>query len=78
MTSQKLPNSGYLVIGMQGGRGPANVPEEMRGALNPVWRETYTHAITLGTAINATTDPKIILSSAADWLNSNIELIWRE
>lgn len=74
------PNStgGYMILGMQGGQGPANVPRDMRGALNPVWRTTYLHAISLGASIDTTADPKTALTSAAEWINLNEEPIWRE
>jgi len=67
-----------MIIGLQGGPGPAKVPEEMRGALNPVWRETYIHAIALTAAINATGVPKEALADAAAWLEVNTEAVWRE
>jgi hypothetical protein len=78
MTPMSSTGGGYLIMGMQGGLGPARVPEDMRGALNPVWRKAYLHTIVLGSRINATADSKIALGEAATWLNENIETVWQE
>lgn len=59
---------GIMITGMQGGPGPSNVAVEMRGALNPVWRKAYIHAIALTGSINATEIPKTALATAANWL----------
>ncbi|KAJ8059942.1 hypothetical protein OCU04_011561 [Sclerotinia nivalis] len=67
-----------MIVGLQGGSGPANVPESMRGALNPVWRDAYLHVITLGASINSTIAPKAALAEAADWMEENTEKLWRE
>ncbi|KAM0123919.1 hypothetical protein ACHAO1_011188 [Botrytis cinerea] len=67
-----------MIVGLQGGPGPAHVPKNMRGSLNPVWREAYLHVITLGATIDATLTPKKSLSQAADWLEHNKEALWRE
>lgn len=78
LEGQDPTQGGFMVIGMQGGRGPANVPSHMRGALNPVWRRTYVHAITTGASSDATADPETALASAAAWVNANEETIWRD
>ena len=67
-----------MVIGMQGGKGPANVPDSMRGSLHSSWREAYLHVITLGASINATADPQTTLTSAGEWLNGHTEVVWQD
>ncbi|TGO43729.1 hypothetical protein BCON_0978g00010 [Botryotinia convoluta] len=67
-----------MIVGLQGGPGPANVPEGMRGSLNPVWREAYLHVITLGAMIDDTLTPNKSLSQAAGWMEQNKEALWRE
>ncbi|TGO09581.1 hypothetical protein BTUL_0161g00350 [Botrytis tulipae] len=52
-------SGGLMIFGMQGGKGPASVPAEMRGALNPSWRTEYLHAITMGASVNTTADRKL-------------------
>ncbi|TGO52704.1 hypothetical protein BOTNAR_0316g00110 [Botryotinia narcissicola] len=71
-------SGGLMILGMQGGKGPASVPAEMRGALNPSWRTAYLHAITLGASINTTADPQTSLNSAAKWVNENEETMWHD
>lgn len=78
LLQSKSKGANLAVIGMQGGPGPANVPEEMRGALNPVWRTTYLHAITFGSGLDPTADPKTTLTEAGDWMDQNNEAVWRE
>lgn len=67
------------VIGLQGGPGPANVPENMRGALNPVWRSAYLHVITMGSGLNIkeSSSPSAALQEAGEWMELNRESIWR-
>ncbi|CAD6456915.1 3e953730-ef10-4872-95e2-e05e853e76e3 [Sclerotinia trifoliorum] len=67
-----------MIVGLQGGPGPAHVPENMRGSLNPVWRETYLHVITLGATLDDTLTPKETLANAAEWIEENREALWRE
>lgn len=67
-----------MVIGMQGGKGSATVPENMRGALHSSWRTAYLHVITLGTTIDMTADPHATLSSAAEWVNKHTEAVWQD
>ncbi|KAF7910257.1 hypothetical protein EAE99_011304 [Botrytis elliptica] len=67
-----------MIVGLQGGPGPVNVPKEMRGSLNPIWRETYLHVIALGATIDDTLTPKKSLSQAAEWMEQNNEALWRE
>ncbi|EMR89580.1 putative isoamyl alcohol protein [Botrytis cinerea BcDW1] len=67
-----------MIVGLQGGPGPARVPENMRGSLNPVWRETYLHVITLGATVDTTLTAKKSLAQAAEWMQQNKEELWRE
>jgi hypothetical protein len=78
MTSQNESSGGLMIVGLQGGPGPANVPQDMRGALNPVWRSAYLHTIVLGASIDSSSDPQTALSAAAEWVNSYTEPTWRE
>ncbi|PVH73996.1 FAD-binding domain-containing protein [Cadophora sp. DSE1049] len=75
----QFPTAGAtMAIGMQGGKGTANVPESMRGALHLSWRTAYIHMIVLGSSIDPTADPKTTLESAARWINEVPEAIWEE
>ncbi|KAI1412072.1 FAD-binding domain-containing protein [Hypoxylon sp. FL1857] len=68
MASQVDGAGSFLTVGLQGGLGPRNVPIERRGALNPVWRQVYLHAIVTG--INVDLDGKTpgkALKEAAEW-----------
>ncbi|THV45540.1 hypothetical protein BGAL_0476g00030 [Botrytis galanthina] len=67
-----------MIVGLQGGPGPTRVPENMRGSLNPVWRDTYVHVITLGATVDDTLTPKKSLAQAAEWMQQNKEALWRE
>ncbi|KAJ6107183.1 FAD-binding type 2 [Penicillium sp. IBT 18751x] len=67
-----------LLFGLQAGLGPANVPEHMRGSVLPAWREAYTHVMTYGPTINATSDPSEALKSGAEWYEAVKEPVWRE
>ncbi|KAJ5664885.1 FAD linked oxidase N-terminal [Penicillium maclennaniae] len=67
-----------LLFGLQAGLGPANVPEQMRGSVLPAWREAYTHVMTYGPTINATSDPSEALKSGAEWYEAVKEPVWRE
>ncbi|KAI9934609.1 hypothetical protein ASPWEDRAFT_117209 [Aspergillus wentii DTO 134E9] len=78
MVSASSTSGSLLLFGFQGGPGPAKVPEDMRGALNPVWRTTYAHVLTTGASINATANPSESLATAAEWMEENKEAVWRE
>lgn len=71
-------SGGFMIFGMQGGKGPASVPAEMRGALHSSWRTAYLHAITMGASVNTTADPQTSLNSAAKWVNENEETMWHD
>jgi FAD/FMN-containing dehydrogenase len=78
LRAQNSTAGGYLVMGMQGGKGPANVPQHMRGALHSSWRTAYVHAIAMGVTIDATANPQASLADAAEWVNENQESVWRD
>lgn len=67
-----------IMLGLQGGRGPRNVPTELRGAVNPAWRHIYAHTLSFGTPVNATGVPSIELKKAGQWAEKNTEAIWRD
>jgi len=71
-------NSGLLIAGLQGGKGVADVPVRMRGAVNPVWRSTYLHVMSYTIPLDATLSPKAALVGAAEWAELNIEPAWRK
>ncbi|KAL9624126.1 MAG: hypothetical protein Q9160_001648 [Pyrenula sp. 1 TL-2023] len=67
-----------LVLGLQAGPGPRSVEPDMRGALNPVWRSTYVHAISTSASVSADASPQDALNAAALWTEQNLESVWRE
>lgn len=67
-----------LVIGLQGGNGPAQVEDRMRGALNPAWRTGYVHSIVTGSSLDLTIPPQDALDAAAAWTEEVKETAWRE
>ncbi|KAF6828789.1 isoamyl alcohol [Colletotrichum plurivorum] len=78
MKAQNPASGGMMVIGLQGGNGPRNVPEKLRGAVNPMWRSTYIHMMSYGATLDTTIPPQQALASAAKWLEEVKEPIWRE
>ncbi|KAF4776448.1 FAD-dependent monooxygenase [Colletotrichum scovillei] len=75
---QNPTGSALMVIGLQGGLGPRNVPEVMRGALNPMWRSTYIHLMSYGASADPNAAPQEALDGVAQWLEETKEPIWRE
>ncbi|KAJ5311992.1 hypothetical protein N7508_002822 [Penicillium antarcticum] len=72
------PEAGtMLLFGLQGGRGPAQVPMHMHGSVLPAWRTAYAHVFTLGASVNTTGDASESLKAAADWYEANKEPVWR-
>ncbi|PQE17552.1 FAD-dependent monooxygenase protein [Rutstroemia sp. NJR-2017a BBW] len=71
-------SSGYFTIGMQAGLGPRNVPLKRRGALNPVWRETYLHVLVSSGGTNTGATPYQKMKADAAWAEKNTEAVWRE
>ncbi|KAH8649192.1 hypothetical protein BX600DRAFT_484096 [Xylariales sp. PMI_506] len=64
--------SGYLQRVMRS--QISDVPEPRRGALNPVWRKTYVHAVVTGTNVNLDGyTPAAALQNAAEWAEDNKE-----
>ncbi|RDW65102.1 FAD-binding protein-1 [Coleophoma cylindrospora] len=78
LVAEKTGSGTYLIMGMQAGKGPANVPENLRGALQSSWRTAYVHAIALGVQFNLTATPMSALSAAAEWVNNNKETVWQD
>ncbi|GAQ12227.1 hypothetical protein ALT_9548 [Aspergillus lentulus] len=77
LKSQEPEKGGMLLLGLQGGPGPATTPPEMRGSVLPAWRSAYVHAMVYGASINDTADPAEALAAAAKWHESTIEPVWR-
>ncbi|OLN86654.1 putative FAD-linked oxidoreductase-like protein 8 [Colletotrichum chlorophyti] len=75
---QIATGDGLMVIGLQGGPGTRNVPEVMRGAVHPMWRSAYIHAMSYGTAMDSTVSPQEAIAGAATWLEETKERVWRE
>lgn len=71
-------DSALLVAGLQGGKGVANVPGHMRGAVNPVWRSTYLHVMSYSVPLDSTLAPKAALARAATWAEDHTESAWRK
>lgn len=69
-----------LVYGLQGGPGPRSVDMDMRGALNPAWRQAYLHVLSTGASIDTSgaLSPQAALETAGKWTEENKEVVWRE
>ncbi|KZL79201.1 isoamyl alcohol [Colletotrichum incanum] len=78
MVAQNPTATALTVIGLQGGQGPRNVPEVMRGSLNPAWRSAYIHMMSYGASSDDGLSPQEGLNSAAKWLEETKEPVWRE
>ncbi|KAI1121207.1 hypothetical protein F5Y10DRAFT_288756 [Nemania abortiva] len=79
MASQTEAEGTMLTIGLQGGPGPRNTPQERRGAVNPVWRDIYIHIVSGGANVDTTTrTPGSALHQAGEWLETNKEAVFRE
>lgn len=70
----------FTTIGLSGGPGVINAPEERWGALLPAWRSAYLHVIATGASIDLAEEgsPKAALQAAADWFEEVKEPMWRE
>ncbi|CAG9939863.1 unnamed protein product [Clonostachys rosea f. rosea IK726] len=78
-TAQVDGQSARLVIGLQGGQGPRNVEDSMRGGLTSAWRDAYLHVLVTGSSIDfENTSPRSALQAAADWTNAHKETVWAE
>lgn len=80
MASQNATEGTYATIGLQGGPGVRDTPEERWGALLPAWRSAYLHFISTGATVDsvAAGSPKKALNGAAKWYEENREPMWRE
>ncbi|KAH7231735.1 uncharacterized protein BKA55DRAFT_695977 [Fusarium redolens] len=54
MNSQVEGEPSNMIIGLQGGPGPRDVSQDMRGGLNPAWRQAYLHVLSTGAKLNET------------------------
>ncbi|KAJ0127926.1 hypothetical protein HZ326_28973 [Fusarium oxysporum f. sp. albedinis] len=79
MNSQVEEEPSNMIIGLQGGPGPRDVSQDMRGGLNPAWRQAYLHVLSTGAKLNET-NPNIQdeLSVAAEWIVEHKEALWRK
>ena len=73
-----LEHSPFILLALQGGRGPRNVPTELRGAVNPIWRKIYLHTLSFGAPMEATGVPSVELKKAGEWAEEHPEAVWRE
>ncbi|KAJ8133250.1 hypothetical protein O1611_g377 [Lasiodiplodia mahajangana] len=79
MVSQIEDQGTMLTIGLQGGPGPRNIPQQRRGAVNPIWRDVYVHVVSGGSNVNTTMNtPGSALHQAAEWLETSKEAVFRE
>ncbi|KAF2179557.1 FAD-binding domain-containing protein [Zopfia rhizophila CBS 207.26] len=78
MRSQVEDDGSTLILGLQGGLGPRQVEDSIRGALNPAWRRAYVHAISTGASVDATAAPQDALAAAAAWVEQHKERVWHE
>jgi hypothetical protein len=80
MASQNVTQGTFATIGLQGGPGVYNTPEERWGALHPGWRAAYLHFISVGATVDsiAAGSPKQALDNAAQWYEETREPMWRE
>ncbi|KAL1611988.1 hypothetical protein SLS60_000211 [Paraconiothyrium brasiliense] len=80
MANQNATQGTFATIGLQGGPGVHNAPEERWGALHPAWRSAYLHFISEGATVDsiAAGSPKKALASAAQWYEETREPMWRE
>ncbi|EXK29244.1 hypothetical protein FOMG_14412 [Fusarium oxysporum f. sp. melonis 26406] len=78
LTNSDPEGSGMVVIGLQGGPGPANTPRSMQGALLPAWRSTYLHTMSYSLTLDTTLTPAETLAKGARDLNDSKEKLWQE
>ncbi|RGP62709.1 hypothetical protein FSPOR_9096 [Fusarium sporotrichioides] len=75
---KRLLSNGFVVIGLQGGPGPARVDKSMRGALLPAWRSNYLHVMSYGAKFNKALAPQDMLKDVSQQLEDGVESLWRE
>lgn len=70
----------YATIGLQGGPGVRDTPDERWGALLPAWRPAYLHFIANGAPSDSQVagSPKLAMQSGADWFEKSTEKMWRK
>ncbi|KAK4500590.1 hypothetical protein PRZ48_008779 [Zasmidium cellare] len=70
----------FLTVGLSGGPGVINAPDNRWGALNPSWHKAYLHLLVGGasTSPNETITPSEALSKNAEWVEEHKEKLWRE
>lgn len=80
MANQNATKGTYATIGLQGGPGVRNQPEERWGALLPAWRSAYLHFIATGATVDsvAAGSPKKALENGAKYYEEVKEPMWRE
>lgn len=80
LANQNATQGTYATIGLQGGPGVREQPEERWGALLPAWRSAYLHFIATGATVDsvAAGSPKNALDSAAKYYEEVKERMWRE
>jgi hypothetical protein len=80
MANQNATQGTFATIGLQGGPGVHNTPEERWGALHPGWRSAYLHFISDGATVDsvAAGSPKKALDGAAQWYEETREPMWRK
>ncbi|KAM0207040.1 hypothetical protein ACHAQD_012211 [Fusarium lateritium] len=76
--AKRLLSYGFVVIGLQGGPGPAKVDKSMRGALLPTWRSNYLHVMSYGAKFDQSLAPQDMLKETSERLEVGIESLWRE
>lgn len=80
LSSKNETAGSFTRIGLSGGPGVNNAPEERWGELLPAWRSAYLHVIATGASIDMAEagSPKAALRAAADWYEEVKEPLWRE
>lgn len=80
MAAKNETAGSFTTIGLSGGPGVINAPEERWGALLPAWRSTYLHVIATGADVDPLEagSPKAALQAAAEWFEEVKEPLWRE
>ncbi|KAI5238172.1 FAD-binding domain-containing protein [Aureobasidium subglaciale] len=68
-----------LILGLFAGPGVQNTSPERQGAVNPIWRSTYIHAISgSGPAAQESDTPAQIIKQSSEWYEAHREAVWRE
>ncbi|POS73269.1 hypothetical protein DHEL01_v208343 [Diaporthe helianthi] len=79
LASQNETSGSFTTVGLSGGPGVMNAPEERWGAVLPAWRSAYLHVIATGASIETDAmSPRAALQAAAEWYEEVKEPMWRE